>query len=242
MEKLKNLFMKDEQGQVGIGTLIIFIAMVLVAAVAAAVLIQTSGNLQQRAQSTGQEATAEVSSNMDIKAIEGIRGSNNSENLSETIDFLKVRLSSSAGATEMDLSQLVVTVSDADQRNVLKYEKNASADGAYTLNHSKSEFTLNDIRDEDDSFSKENPVMNRGDLVTLNISTLHTKTDIDGKGNNLTEVNGITEVSGAQVSDLNLNPRTTVKLTLTPETGTSKILSFMTPPSYGVDKRIPLYP
>jgi flagellin FlaB len=216
--------------------------MVLVAAVAAAVLIQTSGNLQQRAQSTGQEATAEVSSNMDIKAIEGIRGSNNSENLSETIDFLKVRLSSSAGATEMDLSQLVVTISDADERNVLKYEKNESADGVHTLNNSKSEFTLNAIRDEDNSFSKENPVMNRGDLITLNVSTLDSTGVINSDGNTLDEINGMKDMNGSVKSGLKLNPRTTVKLTLTPETGTSKILSFMTPPSYGVDKRIPLYP
>ena len=54
----------NKKADMGIGTLIIFIAMILVAAIAAGVLIQTATSLQNRALLTGDRTRAQVSTAM----------------------------------------------------------------------------------------------------------------------------------------------------------------------------------
>lgn len=56
----------DNLAAIGIGAMIVFIALILVAAVAAAVIIQTAEKLQQNAQSTGDDTTDEMSGKVSI--------------------------------------------------------------------------------------------------------------------------------------------------------------------------------
>jgi flagellin FlaB len=46
---------RKDVGSIGIGAMIVFIAMVLVAGIAASVLIQTSNRLEMQAMKTGQD-------------------------------------------------------------------------------------------------------------------------------------------------------------------------------------------
>ncbi len=57
------------KGVMGIGTLIIFIAMILVAAVAAGVILRTAGVLQQRAYSVGAETRQRILSSVEISSV-----------------------------------------------------------------------------------------------------------------------------------------------------------------------------
>jgi flagellin FlaB len=254
MKANNKLFLKkDTIAQVGIGTLIIFIAMVLVAAVAAAVLIQTSGVLQQKAQSTGKQATQEVSSNLMVKNIEGVRAKTGTS-MSSTIDLLKLKVGLNVGSSPVDVNQVIVSITDGTTANNLVYAANdksystgdmtnfSNTDGAANLVAVLSEtgessrfYTVEKIRDEDSSFSQANPVMNTGDLITLYIATTSS-----GATSHTTV--GPSTVPSLTSSGLTLVPRTMVNIVLTPESGAATTADFVTPSSYGVKETVSLYP
>ncbi len=63
---------RDKRADIGIGTMIVFIAMVLVAAVAAAVLISTANSVREQATTTGDQAIGGVSSGFIHQSVVGV--------------------------------------------------------------------------------------------------------------------------------------------------------------------------
>jgi flagellin FlaB len=105
---VKKLRKKDEEGDMGIGTMILFIAMVLVAAVAAALLISTASELNQQAQETGRIAQQEVSSGFVVVDKFGVVPSGDTTSPSIDDFYLKMRLS--AGSPVVDMDNVVIEI------------------------------------------------------------------------------------------------------------------------------------
>ena len=71
MRKIRKILKRKDAGSMGIGAMIIFIAMVLVAGIAASVLVQVANNLQMQALFSGQETIEEVSTGIAAVDVEG---------------------------------------------------------------------------------------------------------------------------------------------------------------------------
>ena len=103
-----------DRGQVGIGTLIVFIAMVLVAAIAAGVLINTAGLLQSQAEATGEESAQQVSDRVVVGTVIGdgndFDAGDLEEDPEERIDCIALTVSRSPGAGDINLENSIIEV------------------------------------------------------------------------------------------------------------------------------------
>jgi flagellin FlaB len=225
MKANQKFLIKNERGDIGVGTLIIFIAMVLVAAVAATVLIYTTGSLQQKATKTSKEATQQISSNIVVEQVIGDR----TDPLGvlttpmDNIQTLIIRLKPDVGTTSIDLKQVIVTVIDSNKRYDLKYSEAVPAPG-------DAIYSATAVRDVDTSFSAGTPVLNSGDLIEISIKR-EAIADLGATMPNVDPAVGVV-----------LSPRKTFWLTLNQELGQAVNLEIATPNSFGVNKFVPLYP
>jgi len=113
------MFEPENRGQVGIGTLIVFIAMVLVAAIAAGVLINTAGLLQSQAQATGEETTAEVSNVFQLGKVVGSETTGNG-----AIDELNASVRLASGSDPINVSQASYTIETGGNATVVNGNEN----------------------------------------------------------------------------------------------------------------------
>jgi flagellin FlaB len=150
---------KRDRGQVGIGTLIVFIAMVLVAAIAAGVLINTAGFLQSQSEQTGQQSSSQVADR--VQVVNTVGATDGSE-----VTDINMTVKKAPGADDVALSNTTLQYVDDDQIVNLVHQSVGQGTGA------DGQFYTYEVVDSDSSVSNSF-VLNEPDdraIVRLNIS------------------------------------------------------------------------
>lgn len=210
MRRLFRVSKVKDMGAIGIGTMIIFIAMVLVAGIAASVLIQTSSRLESQAMTTGEETTAEVATGLAVEGVYGYAAAG------ADISRVAIEVRARSGSKEIDLSESIVELSNSSVKLVLSYSSDDFVDtgsigsdllaAAHYSGLTNQQFGIIVLEDADDSCAATTPVINRGDKVLITVN------------------------ANAGFSDI--SERTDIWGSVIPEEGSSGIIAFRTPASY----------
>jgi flagellin FlaB len=206
---MKKLFKKNNKASMGVGAMIIFIAMVLVAGIAATVFIQVANTLQMQALYTGQETIDEVATGIAVMDIEG-----HVTDADDGIDLMTITVKGRAGSGDIDLSELVIELADNDTKAVLAYD-NTQFNGtvqsdifnASVFTLTATEFGVLVLEDADGSCTDTSPIINKGDCVMLTIDT-------------------------SAVFNPGIPERMDIWGNVIPETGAWAIINFRTPATY----------
>jgi flagellin FlaB len=218
---------KRDRGQVGIGTLIVFIAMVLVAAIAAGVLINTAGFLQSQSEQTGQQSSAQVSDRLQVVNTVGENISNlNGDDETQQIGIINMTVSKAPGANDIDLN--TVTLQFVSDEKIVNLVANNSAvvDNAVEDDPNTTRddvFHIDTVQDDDESIANSTVVNDAADRARITLS-ISNNSSLSGNYNgfNATAVGPLNESASASVQlTTQAGGETTVTITV-PDSLTGK--------------------
>ena len=171
-DDIQTMFNDNDRGQVGIGTLIVFIAMVLVAAIAAGVLINTAGLLQSQAEATGEESSEQVTDRVVVQSVSGTADTDG-----EHIEDIDVIVRRSPGAGDIDLENAIVEVfANGESATLTSSGDDTASDTEFGLENIDldTEFILSDSSDRAEikiDLEEAADVLEPGDSVSITITT-----------------------------------------------------------------------
>ncbi len=120
-EEYQTVERNREEGSIGIGAMIVFIALILVAAVASTIIIKTAEELQQNAEATSDDTRKEISGKVSIIQVL-VNTSSITTNAADTnIDSLIVTAKVASGSTDVLVNNVewLLTCGDASVYGVL---------------------------------------------------------------------------------------------------------------------------
>jgi archaeal flagellin FlaB len=149
-----------KKAEMGIGTLIIFIALLLVAAVAAGVLIQTTGSLQEKALTTGTQARSTISTNAVVVEVSATNGTDGA------LNNLTMIMKLAPGSDEIKMSESLLTINTYQKTATLEYKESSSPKTEFTADTSggSGNFTIEYLQSGSNSRVGN---LQRGDVIKV---------------------------------------------------------------------------
>ena len=120
-EEYQTVERNREEGSIGIGAMIVFIALILVAAVASTIIIKTAEELQQNAEATSDDTRKEISGKVSIIQVLVNTSSITTDAADTNVDSLIVTAKVASGSTDVLVNNVewLLTCGDATVYGVL---------------------------------------------------------------------------------------------------------------------------
>ena len=124
-EEYQTLVRNREDGSIGIGAMIVFIALILVAAVASTIIIKTAEELQQNAEATSDDTRKEISGKISI--IQILVNTSGATDINSLLVTAKV----ASGSTDVLVNNIEWLITCGDDNNYGVVTGNLGTDGSW---------------------------------------------------------------------------------------------------------------